>query len=110
MPSTPQQLTVSSVIEDLRSRKHAHEFLMTHQGLSAGTGKFYNPGELKIIRTYRFEEESNPSYSSILYVIETNDGLKGYSLDAFGSYHNNKDVNYENFMNEISAEEEKDIV
>jgi hypothetical protein len=103
MPLTPQQITVSSVIEELRSKKHDHEFLITHQGLTAGTGKFYNPEELKITQTYRFEERSNPSFSSILYLIETNDGLKGYNLDAYGAYDNYKDDVYGSFIKNIPA-------
>lgn len=104
MPATPCETTVSSVIEELRSKKQDHEFLVTHQGLSAGTGKFYNPEELKITKTYHFEERTNPSYSSILYLIETNDGLKGYSLDAYGAYKNLRDEKYEAFIEKVSCD------
>jgi len=106
MPATPHQTTVSSVIDELRTKKQDHEFLITHQGLSAGTGKFYNPDELKITRTYHFEERTNPSYSSILYLIETNDGLKGYSLDAYGAYKNFRDEKYETFITKVSVQNE----
>jgi hypothetical protein len=106
MPA-PHQTTVSSVIEELRSKKQDNEFLVTHQGLSAGTGKFYHPDELKITKTYRFEERSNPSYSSILYLIETNDGLKGYSLDAYGAYKNFADEKFETFITKVCVQSQE---
>src|SRR5882757_9111542 len=74
--------TLSSVLEQLRLKQEDHEFRWTEQGFTAGKGKIYQPEDLKIIRTYRFEGESDPSDSSILYVIEANDQLVGYSLDA----------------------------
>jgi hypothetical protein len=57
--------------------------MMTHQSFTAGRRKFYIPRDLKIIKTYFFGGLTNPS-SSIPYLIETNDGLKGYSWDAYG--------------------------
>jgi len=100
--------TVSSVLEKLHDKKEDHEFIMTHQGFTAGRGKFYNPRDLKIIKTYFFDGLKNPSSSSILYLIETNDGLKGYSLDAYGAYNKNKDDKYSRFIKEISAEEREE--
>ena len=55
--------------------------------------------DLTIIKTYRFEGESDPSDSSILYIIEANDGLKGYSIDAYGVYSNHdNEEGYDNFI------------
>lgn len=111
MPATPRETTVSSILEELRSKKHDHEFLVTHQGLSSGTGKFYAPDELTITKTYRFKERSNPSFSSVLYLIETNDGLKGYSLDAFGGFSKNNE-GFNGFIEKIKNEDEhkEDVV
>ncbi len=109
MTSMPQRLsTVSAVLEKLHAKKQDHEFIMTHQGLTAGKGKFYHPEDLKIIKTYYFEGASNPSASSILYLIETNDGLKGYCLDAYGAYNNYKNEIYTGFIKEIPAEEREE--
>ncbi|WP_315824238.1 hypothetical protein [Paraflavitalea speifideaquila] len=64
---------------------------------------------MKIIRTFRFEGESNPDDSSILYVIEANDGLIGYSLDSYGaiSSHDNE-LGYDNFLRMIPVENRDD--
>ena len=67
--------TLSQVMERLRLKKQDNEFRMTEKGFGSGTGKYYEPAELKIIKTYRFEGESDPSDSSIIYLIEANDGL-----------------------------------
>jgi hypothetical protein len=72
--------TLSAVLENLRLKKEDHEFRWTPEGFTAGKGKIYQPEDLKITKTYRFEGDSDPSDSSIVYVIEANDHLVGYSL------------------------------
>lgn len=97
--------TVTAVLEKLRIKKRDKEFRMTAEGFTAGNGKYYNPEDLKIIKTYRFEGESDPSDSSIIYVIEANDGLIGYSMDAYGVYSDHDDDGYDDFIRKISVEE-----
>jgi len=97
--------TLSQVIEKLRMKRQDNEFLLTPQGFSVGSGKFYQPEELKIVKTYRFEGESDPGDSSILYVLEATDGLLGYSIDAYGAFSNRDDVNYDAFILRIPVEE-----
>ncbi|MEO6452546.1 MAG: hypothetical protein ABIN97_00630 [Ginsengibacter sp.] len=100
--------TVSTVLEKLRIKKHDKEFRMTPEGFTPGTGKFYKPEDLKIIRTYRFEGESDPSDSSIIYLIEAADGLVGYSMDAYGVYSDHDDDGYDDFIRKIPVEERED--
>jgi len=108
MLTTPPSITVSSILEKLRKKNYALEFQMTHQGLSSGKGKFYTPEELKIVKTFNFEETANPSHASILYVIETRDGETGYSLDAFGAFKNYKNKIHEDFFSRIPTEEKEE--
>lgn len=100
-----EMTTLSQVMERLRLKKQDNEFRMTPKGFGSGTGKFYEPAELKIIKTYRFEGESDPSDSAILYVIEANDGRIGYSIDAYGVYSNHDDDKYDDFIRRIPMEE-----
>lgn len=100
-----EMTTLSSVLEKLRVKKRDKEFRMTPEGFTAGTGKMYKPDDLKIIRTYRFEGESDPSDSSIVYLIEARDGLVGYSLDAYGVYSEHGDDGYDDFIRKIPVEE-----
>ena len=100
-----QMTTVSSILEKLRIKKIDNEFRMTPEGFTPGNNKYYNPADLKIIRTYRFEGESDPGDSSIIYLIEANDGLVGYSMDAYGAYSDHEDDSYDNFIRKVSVEE-----
>ncbi len=103
-----EMTTVSSVLEKLRIKKHDKEFRMTPEGFTPGNGKYYQPDDLKIIRTYRFEGESDPSDSSIIYLIEANDGLIGYSLDAYGVYSDHENDGYDDFIKKIPLEEREE--
>jgi hypothetical protein len=97
-----QMTTLSSILERLRVKKIDNEFRWTAEGFTAGKGKVYQPDELAIIKTYRFEGESDPSDMEILYIIEAKDGLIGYSIDAYGMYSNHEhEEGYDNFIRQI---------
>ncbi|MEO6584024.1 MAG: hypothetical protein ABIO05_06850 [Ferruginibacter sp.] len=100
-----EMTTLSQVLEKLRLKKQDNEFRMTTKGFGFGTGKFYEPSELKIIKTYRFEGESDPADSTILYVMEANDGSLGYNMDAYGVYSNHDDDKYDDFIRRVPMEE-----
>lgn len=48
--------------------------------------KVYTPEEVCVVNFFRFEGASDPADNSIIYVIETNDNLKGTLVDAYGPY------------------------
>ncbi len=100
-----EMTTLSQILERLRLKKQDNEFRMTEKGFGPGTGKYYEPTDLKIIKTYRFEGESDPSDNAILYVLEGKDGSMGYSLDAYGVYSNHDDDRYDDFIRHIPMEE-----
>ncbi len=109
MTTTSEEMTtLSTILEKLRMEKHDNEFRMSNEGFGIGNGKYYQPQDLKIIRTYRFEGDSNPSDSSILYLIEANDGLIGYSIDAYGAYSNHGNDGYDEFLKSIPVQERKE--
>lgn len=98
-----QMTTLSSVLEKLRIKNFDNEFRWAPEGFTVGKGRFYQPGELEIVKVYRFEEITNPSDMCILYLIQVKDnGLMGYSLDAYGTYSNHDDEEgYDNFIRMI---------
>jgi hypothetical protein len=105
MQTKPAEMTsLLSVLEKLRIRKEDNELKIESEGMTTGNGKFYQPEDLVIIKTYRFEGDSNPSDSSILYLIEANDGLRGYSIDAYGAY-TNHDKKYDEFIQKVRVED-----
>lgn len=99
--------TLSNILEKLRLKKIDNEFRWTPEGFSAGKGKTYQPSELKIIKVYRFEGDSDPSDASVLYILEANDdGLVGYSIDAYGMYSNHdEEEGYDNFLRNVPLED-----
>jgi hypothetical protein len=108
MATKNEMTTLSVILEKLRIKKQDNEFRMTDKGFGTESGKVYQPEDLKIIRTYRFEGESDPSDSSILYLIEANDGRIGYSIDAYGAYSNHDDDLYDEFIRKIPMEEREE--
>lgn len=67
------------------------DFKVSDKGLkSLKTEKVYQPGEINVINFFRFEGQSDPNDNTIMYVIETNDGLKGTIVDAYGPYADRK--------------------
>ena len=100
-----EMTTLTSVLEKLRIKKKDNEFKMTSDGFGIGNNKYYQPEDLSIIRTYRFEGDSDPSDNSVLYLIEATDGLIGYSLDAYGAYSDHEGEGYDDFIRKISVHE-----
>ncbi len=96
--------TLSGVLEKLRMRKQDNEYQIAENQFRAPSGKLYCAEDLTIIKTYRFEgESSDPGDSAVLYLIEANDGLIGYSIDAYGAYSNHEGNAYDEFIRKINV-------
>lgn len=79
--------TLSQAIEDLNKEGYTEDFNLLDRGIEVKAMKVnYDPENFNIVKTYRFEGMTNPGDSSILYVIETNNGIKGTLVDAYGAY------------------------
>jgi hypothetical protein len=86
-PDKEHMKTLSSCVNSLTSAGFETQFKIMKNGLkSLTTEKIYAPEDIKITNFYRFEGESDPADSSILYAIETNTGEKGTLSDAYGIY------------------------
>jgi len=96
--------TLSYILEKLRLQRHDNEFVMEGAFFTTSNGKKYTADQLLIIKTYRFEGDSDPSDSSILYVLMADDGMIGYSIDAYGVY-TNHDEKYDDFIRKIQIED-----
>lgn len=77
------------------------DFKINDKGLkSLKTEKIYQPEDIIISNFFRFEGQSDPNDNTILYVIETDDGLKGTIVDAYGPYADSK---LSEFMNHVES-------
>ncbi|MCE3226388.1 MAG: hypothetical protein K0S32_939 [Bacteroidetes bacterium] len=97
--------TLSSCINSLTRNGFEVQFKVVKGGLkSLTTEKVYRPDEVKIVNFFRFEGESDPADSSILYAIETSEGEKGTLNDAYGVYN---DTNISAFIKEVEEIQKK---
>lgn len=79
--------TLIQAIQDLKKSGYTYDFnLMDNAIKCAEITTSFGPDDFNVKRVYRFEGMSNPSDSSILYVIETLSGVKGLLIDSYGAY------------------------
>lgn len=69
--------------------------------------KHYSPAQVKVIDFYRFEGQSDPADNSILYIVETEDGVKGMVVDAYGAYADDAVTKFFRHVEEINKNVEK---
>ena len=102
--------TLSQVMETLRKRGIHKEFRMNEKNEMKcdGSERNYQPLDLKIIKTYRFEGDSNPADNVILYVIEDYDRTIGFMIDSYGADSNYSGEEFDNFVREIPVTESED--
>lgn len=93
--------TMVSILEVLEGNGYTAQFKVTSKGLvSIVSNKTYQANEIEINHFYRFEGESNPDDSSIVYAIETKDGVKGTLIDSYGAY---SDPEISNFIKMVKT-------
>lgn len=91
--------TLSEVMGYLEKRG-VPAFRFTEKGLTSDDTRYYRPGDLVIVKVYRFEGESDPSDLSVVYVFESGDQRYGYSVNAYGVYDDQGEA-YDNFIREV---------
>lgn len=97
--------TLSEVMNILRKKGFNEDFEMANGSLTIrNSKKKYSPENLVIKKTYRFEGFSNPDDMSVLYSMETDDGLKGIFVDAYGIYANNESETISEFLKKVKIE------
>ena len=94
--------TISTVLNTLKLRKQDNEFIINQTGQLCFNGKSYSQDDIKIIRTYRFEGESDPADAAIIYLVMAYDGVIGYSLDAYGVYTNHRNDGYADLIQQMA--------
>jgi len=104
MPQKDEMNTLSQIMNKLTVKGYDKEFRWTTEGFTVDDN-VYQPEDLTILKTYRFEGVSDPSDMSIIYVIEGDDGAIGYSMDAYGVYSSHDDeAGYDNIIRMIPVE------
>lgn len=95
--------TLTTVLEHLKHLKQDNEFTVNEQGSVTLMGRSYTESKIKLIKTYRFEGESDPAEEAIIYLIKADDGTIGYSIDTYGIYTNHMNDVYGHFIQKLST-------
>ncbi|MCA9423276.1 MAG: hypothetical protein KC592_19810, partial [Nitrospira sp.] len=103
--SHPEYMTMTEALKGLRSRGFITNFAFLHDAFCAvESGKTFKPEELSIREHHRFEGISDPDDESVVYAVETHDGLRGTIVDAYGIYANSE---LEAFLEKVDMQEER---
>jgi hypothetical protein len=79
--------TVVEIIEIFKGEGYIYEFCIKDGALYCNsTDRKYIPGELNIDKSERYEGDSDPSDSTIVYALAASDGSKGILIDSYGVY------------------------
>jgi hypothetical protein len=75
-------------LADLKSRGFTTDFNIAFDSIACSqSGKALSPAEFEIIEHHRFEGDTDPDNSSVLYVIQSHNGsMKGVLINAYGVY------------------------
>jgi len=79
--------TLVEALAALREKGFVHDFnLESSQVVCKPLDLCLSPKEFEVVEFHRFEGMSNPSDSSVVYALESSDGVKGVLIDAYGAY------------------------
>ena len=106
--SVPHMKSLALCLNRMVLDGYDDDFKINEEGLqSLKTEKIYKPDEVAIVNFFRFEGQSDPGDNSIMYVIETADGLKGTLVDAYAPYADSKITEFMDHVNKINKKTEK---
>jgi hypothetical protein len=106
--TTADMKTLATCVNKLVLDGYTEDFKASESGLlSLQNEKIYSPEQVHIVNFFRFEGASDPADNSIIYVIETNDGVKGTLVDAYGPYADTKVNKFIEQVESITKKTEK---
>lgn len=77
-------------INDLRKRGYEEDLEIKDGKVNSVSSNFeLHPEQFTIDEVYRFEGETNPDDSSVIYAISSQQGKNGILVDAYGTYAEN---------------------
>lgn len=80
--------TLSEALNALKKVGYMEDFVAEEKNLIIlRTHRKYQPEDLKIVQSFRFEGMSDPGEASVLFAIIASDGVKGTLLMAYGAKH-----------------------
>lgn len=81
--------TISQAVNTLTSEGYKEDFEAEGNRIIGNfSRKEYQPEELKIVDSYRFEGDTNPEDQAIVFAIIAKDGMKGTLVMNYSAEHN----------------------
>lgn len=110
MQTPKPMLTMSQVMTKLAKKDITKEIRMNEncEMKLQDTDKTYAPEDLKILKVYRFEGDSNPDDNAVLYVAQDRDDQKAYIIDSYGAESNYPGDKFDDFIRDIPVEEDEE--
>lgn len=79
--------TLTQALNDLQHRGFNYDFNLLENSIECKANhSMYNPTQFNVVEVHRFEGMTNPGDNTVIYVISTEDGLKGTLVDGYGVY------------------------
>lgn len=114
MSTSKEMTTYSQVLNKLPSKGYGKELNISRAGAKFDESEeLLQPEQLKIVKTYRFEGESDPSDMAVIYLLHSDTGEQGFVLNAYGTYADEDNQYYNEFIKRVPVcdlEELKDLL
>lgn len=110
MSTSKSMTTYSQVLNQLPAKGYGKELKIEKSGAKFDEGtEIHQPEALKIVKTYRFEGESDPADMAVIYLLHSDSGEKGFILNAYGTYSDDDNPYYNEFIKRVPVAEIDDI-
>ncbi len=99
--------TITEILEKLKEEHYIHD--LEYKGgviTSPSTNEEFNPDDLIIESSYRYEGDSDPSDNAVVYSVTAKSGTKGVLVDSYGAY---ADPELAKIIGEIPLREEHSL-
>lgn len=105
--NTDLMSTLSQVMQVMTKRGITKEYRMNEacEMKYEDSEKIYKPEDLTIIKSYRFEGDSNPDDSAVLYILRDKEGNLGMIIDSYGAESNYPGDEFDAFLRDIPVHE-----
>ncbi len=102
--------TYSQVLNQLPDKGYGKELNISRAGAKFDdTEEILQPEQLKIVKVYRFEGDSDPSDTAVIYLLHSDSGEKGFVLNAYGTYADEDNEYYNEFIKRVPIAEMDDV-
>ncbi len=106
MDTSNSMTTYSQVLNKLPAKGYGKELNINRAGAKFDDGEeIFQPEQLKIVKTYRFEGNSDPSDMAVIYLLHSDSGEQGFLLNAYGTYSDEDNQYYNEFIKRVPVEE-----